>query len=116
MQNYNTQIGTYSIQAGLRVERTSSKGNLVTNGSIVERSYTDLFPTLFVQKKIDDSNMITASYGRRIGRPDYASLNPFVYYIDQYTFRYGNPFLKPQYSNAYKIGYRFKNKYRRFKL
>jgi len=109
--NFNTQIGSYSIQAGLRVERTSSKGNLVTNGSVVEKSYTDLFPTLFVQKKIDDSNAITASYGRRIGRPDYASLNPFVYYIDQYTFRYGNPFLRPQYSNSFKVGYRFKNKY-----
>lgn len=109
--NYNTQIGSYSIQAGLRVERTSSRGNLVTGGSIVEKSYTDLFPTLFLQKKIDNSNAITASYGRRVGRPDYASLNPFVYYVDQYTLRYGNPFLKPQYTNSYKIGYRFKNKY-----
>lgn len=109
--NYNAQFGSYSLQAGLRVERTTSKGNLVTGGNIVERTYTGLFPTIFLQKKIDNSNTVTASYGRRIGRPDYASLNPFVYYIDQYTYRFGNPFLKPQYTDAYKIGYRLKNKY-----
>tara|TARA_R110000744_G_scaffold9421_5_gene30171 strand:- start:5826 stop:8270 length:2445 start_codon:yes stop_codon:yes gene_type:complete len=110
--NYNTQLGSYSIQAGLRAERTASTGNSVTDANVVDRTYTDLFPTLFVQKKINDSNTISASYGRRIDRPNYTSLNPFVYFIDQYTFRFGNPFLKPQYTNTYNIGYLLKNKYK----
>jgi len=110
--NYNTQLGSYNIQAGLRVERTASSGNSVTDANVVDRTYTDLFPTLFIQKKINDSNTINASYGRRIDRPNYSSLNPFVYYIDQYTFRFGNPFLKPQYTNSYSVGYTLKNKYK----
>lgn len=110
--NYSIRLGSYSIQTGLRAERTASTGNSVTDANIVDRTYTDLFPTLFVQKKINDSNTISASYGRRIDRPNYASLNPFVYYIDQYTFRFGNPFLKPQYTNSYNIGYLLKNKYK----
>ena len=60
--NYNTQLGSYSIQAGLRAERTASTGNSVTDANVVDRTYTDLFPTLFVQKKINDSNTISASY------------------------------------------------------
>ncbi len=110
--NYNMLLGSYSIQAGLRAERTASTGNSVTDANVVDKTYTDLFPTLFVQKKINDSNTISASYGRRIDRPNYASLNPFVYYIDQYTFRFGNPFLKPQYTNTYNFGYLFKNKFK----
>ncbi|MDL5514872.1 TonB-dependent receptor [Arenibacter sp. M-2] len=110
--NYNTQLGSYNIQAGLRAERTASTGNSVTDANVVDRTYTDLFPTLFVQKKINDSNTISASYGRRIDRPNYSSLNPFVYFIDQYTFRFGNPFLKPQYTNTYNFGYQLKNKYK----
>ena len=110
--NYNTQLGSYNIQAGLRAERTTSTGNSVTDTNVVDRTYTDLFPTLFVQKKINGSNTISASYGRRIDRPNYSSLNPFVYFIDQYTFRFGNPFLKPQYTNTYNIGYQLKNKYK----
>ena len=110
--NYNTQLGSYNFQAGLRAERTSSKGNSVTDDNVVDRTYTNLFPTLFVQKKINDANTISASYGRRIDRPNYSSLNPFVYYIDQYTFRFGNPFLRPQYTDTYNIGYLLKNKYK----
>ncbi|HEA21614.1 hypothetical protein LCGC14_0928610 [marine sediment metagenome] len=110
--NYNTQLGSYSFQAGLRAERTASTGNSVTDENVVDRTYTNLFPTLFVQKKINDTNTISASYGRRIDRPNYSSLNPFVYYIDQYTFRFGNPFLKPQYTDTYNIGYLLKNKYK----
>lgn len=110
--NYNTQLGSYTIQAGLRAERTASTGNSVTDATVVDRTYTDLFPTLFVQKKINDSNTISASYGRRIDRPNYASLNPFVYFIDQYTFRFGNPFLRPQYTNTYNIEYQLNNKYK----
>ncbi len=110
--NYSTQFGSYTVQTGLRVERTSSTGNSVTDENVVDRTYTDLFPSLFVQKKINDSNSINASYGRRIDRPNYSSLNPFVNYIDQYTFRFGNPFLKPQYTDSYSIGYLLKNKYK----
>lgn len=110
--NYSTQLGSYDIQAGLRAERTASTGNSITDENVVERTYTDLFPTLYVQKKINDSNIINASYGRRIDRPNYSSLNPFVYFIDQYTFSFGNPFLNPQYTDSYSIGYLLKNKYK----
>jgi outer membrane receptor protein involved in Fe transport len=111
--NYNTQLGEdYSLQAGLRVERTQSNGNSVTNNNEVDRTYTNFFPSLSLQRKINENNSISASYGRRIDRPNYASLNPFVYYIDEYTFRFGNPFLNPQYTDSYTLSYTYKNKYK----
>nr|WP_315031497.1 TonB-dependent receptor [uncultured Chryseobacterium sp.] len=110
--NYNTQLGSYTIQAGLRVERTKSDGNSVTKNNVVSRTYTDFFPTLFLQKKINEKHTISANYGRRIDRPNYVSLNPFVYYIDEYTFRYGNPYLNPQYTDSYSVSYTLNNKYK----
>lgn len=110
--SYNMELGSYTFQAGLRLERTRSDGNSVKNSNTVSRIYTDFFPTFSVHKKINEKHTISANYGRRIDRPNYASLNPFVYYIDEYTFRYGNPFLNPQYTNSYSVSYMFKNKYK----
>ena len=109
--NINKQFKNTSIQLGLRVEQTNSKGNLVTTNTIVERSYWDFFPTLFVQQTLSKNNQLGFSYSRRIDRPSYDALNPFIYYLDQYTYNKGNPFLKPQYTNNVELSYTFKQKY-----
>ena len=94
-----------SIQAGVRAERTSSIGNLITHSQVVDRHYLDFFPSLFVNHTIDKKNEVGFSYSRRIDRPDYENLNPFVYYLDQYTYEKGNPFLKPQYTHNFELNY-----------
>ncbi|MGO4876217.1 outer membrane beta-barrel protein [Pedobacter psychrotolerans] len=109
--NINKQFKNTSIQLGLRVEQTNSKGNLVTTNTIVERDYFDFFPTLFVQQTLSKNNQLGFSYSRRIDRPSYDALNPFVYYLDQYTYNKGNPFLKPQYTNNMELSYTFMQKY-----
>lgn len=109
--NINKQFKNTSVQLGLRVEQTNSKGNLITTNTVVERSYWDFFPTLFVQQTLSKNNQMGFSYSRRIDRPSYDALNPFVYYLDQYTYNKGNPFLKPQYTNNFEVNYTFKQKY-----
>ncbi|RNL49780.1 TonB-dependent receptor domain-containing protein [Pedobacter jejuensis] len=109
--NINKQFKNTSIQLGLRVEQTNSTGNLITTNTIVERSYWDFFPTLFVQQTLNKNNQLGFSYSRRIDRPSYDALNPFIYYLDQYTYSKGNPFLKPQYTNNVELSYTFMQKY-----
>jgi hypothetical protein len=109
--NLNRQFKNTSVQLGLRLEQTNSKGNLITTNTIVKRSYWDLFPTFFVQQTLDKNNQIGFSYSRRIDRPSYDALNPFVYYLDQYTYNKGNPFLNPQYTNSFELSYTFMQKY-----
>lgn len=109
--NFNKEFGSYNLQAGLRAESTRSLGNSITETNEVRRNYTDLFPTIFIQRSINDNNKIGLKFGRRIDRPNYASLNPFVYYIDQYTSKFGNPYLKPQYTTSYELNYILKGKY-----
>ncbi|TCD12843.1 TonB-dependent receptor [Pedobacter frigidisoli] len=109
--NLNKQFKNTSIQLGLRIEQTNSKGNLITTNTVVERSYWDFFPTLFVQQNLSKNNQLGFSYSRRIDRPSYDALNPFVYYLDQYTYNKGNPFLNPQYTHNFEVSYTFMQKY-----
>jgi len=113
--NYNRQWKRFSLQSGLRMENTNGSGhqlgNIYVRDSSFTNHYTNLFPTAYFSYKLDSAgnNTLVASYGRRIGRPNYASLNPFVFFVDKYTYFAGNPFLKPQYTNNYKLAYSYKS-------
>ncbi|MCC8410899.1 TonB-dependent receptor family protein [Mucilaginibacter sp. UR6-1] len=105
--NLSKEFKTTSVQLGLRAEHTKSKGDLVTTNNVVERSYLNFFPTLFVNQKLGKKHELGFNYSRRIDRPSYEDLNPFVYYLDQFTYSQGNPFLKPQYTNSFELNYTY---------
>jgi hypothetical protein len=97
-----------SLQLGLRVEHTNSQGHSVTLSKLVDRSYTDIFPTFFASRQLDTNNVLNLSYSKRIDRPNYQDLNPFVFYLDPYTYQQGNPYLKPQYTHALQLTHVYK--------
>ncbi|TDX02245.1 TonB-dependent receptor [Dinghuibacter silviterrae] len=97
----------WTVQAGLRLETTNSKGDLKTNNTTFNRNYTQLFPTTYIQYTLNDKNQFVLDYGRRIQRPDYGDLNPFKYFLDPYTYQEGNPYLKPQFSNTVELSHTY---------
>lgn len=102
--SFSAKLGdTWRLQAGLRAEQTVAKGKSVTLSTATPREYLDLFPTIFVQQKIGDDYQIGYNYSRRIDRPQYENLNPFIFYLDPYTWAQGNPFLRPQYTHTFEI-------------
>ncbi|MGY0035608.1 outer membrane beta-barrel family protein [Pedobacter sp. NJ-S-72] len=107
----NITLGKTSLQGGLRAEHTNSTGNSITTNQLTERKYTDLFPSLSLSQNFDDDNNLNFSYSRKIHRPNYQNLNPFVFFLDQYTYNQGNPNLKPEYSTNLEVNYLFKKKY-----
>lgn len=94
-----------SYQAGLRGEYSDIVGNSVTLNQVNKQSYFNLFPSFFVQHKVSDKYQIVYNANRRITRPNYRLLNPFVYYIDPLTSEQGNPNLKPQYSTNFEMNH-----------
>ena len=119
--NYNRSLSKkWSAQLGLRLENTSAKGNSrgyefdTTRNNFVyriktfKRDYTQLFPTVYLQYKANDKNQFVINYGRRINRPDYGDLNPFVHFLDLYTYEQGNPDLKPQFSHNIELTHTYK--------
>jgi iron complex outermembrane recepter protein len=94
--------------AGLRLENTNSKGHQIKNDSVVNRHYTNLFPNLGVGYEMSEKHQLNFSYSRRINRPDYESLNPFVYFLDSLTYGKGNPYLQPQFTHNLEFSHTFK--------
>ncbi|WP_448697779.1 outer membrane beta-barrel protein [Mucilaginibacter sp. AW1-3] len=113
--SFNTEFKRIAMQTGLRTENTNINGHQLGNAQSPDSSftqhYTSVFPTAYVLYKLDTagSNSLKLSYGRRIDRPYYQDLNPFVTILDKYSTWEGNPFLKPQFIDAYQFTYSFKS-------
>jgi iron complex outermembrane receptor protein len=111
---YDIDLARFKIKAGLRAEHTASEGTLTTllvsQVQAVKLSYTKLFPNIVLAYDFKQDQSLSLSYNRRIDRPDYRALNPFVFVIDDVTSTRGNPFLRPQVSDNLSISQTF-NKY-----
>ncbi|SCC17370.1 Outer membrane receptor proteins, mostly Fe transport [Chitinophaga costaii] len=99
------------VVVGLRAEQTSATGISPTLTSSFKRSYLDLFPNLSVDQKLDSLHKVGISYSRRINRPQYDQLNPFLFFLDKFLYGSGNPNLMPEYMNKLEAAYTFKDKY-----
>lgn len=108
--NVNGKLGPKTeVQAGLRAEYTASKGNSVTLNNVVNRSYANFFPSVFIARTLNDHHTLNLSYSRRIDRPSYQDLNPFLYFNDPYSFQQGNPYLTPQFTDNVSVSHTYKD-------
>lgn len=106
--NYSRPLSKkWTGQFGLRMENTNAKGDQLTTGINFKRNYTQLFPTAYLQYAANEKNSFVINYGRRVNRPNYQDLNPFINFIDRYTFEQGNPNLKPQFSHNIELSHTY---------
>ncbi len=101
----------WKAKIGVRAEQTNIKTYQLETDSANTQNYFDLFPNLSLSKTINPNHILNLSYTRRIDRPNYQYLNPFIYYVDEYTYREGNPYLKPQYIRSLELSYTFYKRY-----
>lgn len=100
----------WSIDFGVRVEHTNSKGYSPTIDSTFTRSYISAFPNVSLSYEIPKKYSLSAAATRRIRRPSYHQLNPFTTQSNQFNYSTGNPFLKPQYTDKINLSWGIKNK------
>ncbi len=101
----------FSVDVGLRGEQTIAQGRQLTNDSVFNKNYFQLFPTVFISKPLNKDNELSFSYSRRLDRPNYQDLNPFRYYVDPLTYRVGNTRLNPQYTHNLEISHVYKGRF-----
>ncbi len=110
--NYQKTFGKLDAQVGIRMETTESEGDLssetIVENKNVERSYTDFFPSAGLTWNVHKNHAVAALYSSRIDRPNYGELNPFENKLDELSYRKGNPFLDPQYSDKVELSHTFK--------
>lgn len=105
--NYAFAVKKFNISLGLRAEQTNSIGTLTslveTEDDTVKRQYLDFFPSGGVSYSINQKNALRLNYSRRIQRPNYQDLNPFEFKMNELSYRKGNPFLQPQYTQSIQL-------------
>lgn len=110
--NYKYGWKKWKFQAGLRAEQTFSEGDLksITDNAnkVVKREYLNLFPSGGATYQWNRNNSSALIYSRRIQRPNYQNLNPFETQINELSFRRGNPFLQPQFTENIKLSNTYK--------
>jgi outer membrane receptor protein involved in Fe transport len=102
---YSNSIKDFSFQIGIRAEQALTKFNLINTNQSYSNNYFSIFPGAHILQKLGKDNEIQLSYTRRINRPNTRQLNPFIDYEDPLNLRQGNPYLKPEYIDAYELSY-----------
>lgn len=105
--SYSAKIKNTKIISGIRGEFTDY------NVQSYKDNYFKIFPSLSISFPVDTKNnsSLTFNFNKRINRPSYEILNPFIYKIDEYSIKSGNPYLKPSISNKISATYSFKKNY-----
>lgn len=98
-----------SVKGGLRYEFTDSKLDTDTQGTVVDREFGVWFPSVFINRKLNDNLSMNLSYTKRITRPTFNDLAPFVIFFDPTTFLSGNAALQPAISNSVKYDINYKS-------
>ncbi len=107
--NFKKNFKKWDMQLGLRTEQTNIKTYQEIGKVGWDSSYIQVFPTAFFNYKLKADQTIGISVSRRIDRPGYSQLNPFLFLIDVTTYATGSPGLLPQFTWAYELNYTVKN-------
>lgn len=107
--NFSKEFKKFSLQLGLRGEHTKINTHQIKGNQRFDSSYFQLFPSAFFNYKVKEDQTIGISVSRRIDRPGYSQLNPFLFLIDVTTYSTGRPGLLPQLTWSYELSYTMKN-------
>ena len=101
----------WGVQAGLRVEQTAFEADIrdpsdpTTRRQRFTYRYPDglddiaraLFPSLFFSRKWEGTRELQFNFSRKIGRPNFFQVMPFIMFADTRNLRLGNPALAPEF-------------------
>jgi len=107
--NFHRDFKKFDLTIGLRGEHTHIKTHQLNGDIHFDSSYFQLFPSAFFNYKLKEDQTLGISVSRRIDRPGYGQLNPFLFLIDVTTYATGSPGLLPQMTWSYELSYTVKN-------
>lgn len=96
----------FETKVGLRYEHTALNPFFSDiSQQVSEPGYNTFLPSLFLSRKLSDKYTLKLSYSKRIERPDYRDLNPFINTTDPYNITTGNPYLQPEIGHRIELGW-----------
>jgi outer membrane receptor protein involved in Fe transport len=111
--NYGNKIEKWGIsyQVGLRIEYSEFNGSLPDSGTTFGYKWPEdasnllksMFPSFYITKDLSENTQLQLNYARRIRRPNFWNLNPFVDISDPLNIRQGNINLIPETVHSYEL-------------
>ena len=95
-----------SYKVGVRAESSTYDGELLnTNEKFHNRYPLSLFPSLFLSKKLSEKDQVQMSVTRRVNRPNFFQMIPFIDYTDSLNITRGNADLVPEFTTSGELSY-----------
>ncbi|RYY17557.1 MAG: TonB-dependent receptor, partial [Cytophagaceae bacterium] len=98
----------FTLKPGARFEYTTISADFTNSAGVQTPNIPDygvLVPSVNLSRKLENGNVIKASYNLRIQRPSLQFLNPNVQASNPLNASAGNPLLRPEYTNNFELGY-----------
>jgi ferric enterobactin receptor len=96
----------FSYKVGLRGESSAYEGKLLNTGEKFNNNYPiSLFPSVFVSKNLSKTDQLQLSVTRRVNRPNFFQLIPFIDYSDSLNITRGNANLVPEFTTSAEVSY-----------
>jgi iron complex outermembrane recepter protein len=113
--NYSRKYGKFGYQAGLRFEQTYFVANSINTNEIFSFIYPfnlkelnkSVFPAIYFSYNLNQKSELQINFSRKIGRPEFTQLIPFITYADRQSVQIGNPVLGPEFINIAEINYSY---------
>ncbi len=103
---YRNSLGKWDYSAGFRLENVIMKGNVIAvENTNFRKDFLNLFPTARISYNLTQDQFIKLSFTRRISRPNFGDLNPFVDISNPLNYRSGNPNINPEFNYNFEMGY-----------
>ncbi|MEI6948383.1 outer membrane beta-barrel protein [Paraflavisolibacter sp. H34] len=104
--SFGNTIKNFGYKVGLRAESSDYQGELTDTKQTFTNKYPiSLFPSIFLSQKLQDQQEVQLSYTRRINRPFFMQVIPFIDSTDQLNWSQGNAGLKPEFTNSLEASY-----------
>jgi outer membrane receptor protein involved in Fe transport len=105
--NIANQFKSTGVQVGLRGEYFTYDGIAYQYNAKVSDQYLGLFPTLFVTQKLSKKEDLNFNYARRVNRPGFMQLIPYIDVSNPQDTSMGNPDIKPEFIHAFELTYNY---------
>ncbi len=103
---YAQKFNNTNVQLGLRWESSTYDGDLISRNQKFGNKYPNsFFPSVFITRSLGKNQDIQLNYTRKINRPNFFQLIPFIDYADSLNVTRGNPGLVPEFTNNIELSY-----------
>ena len=102
---YQLNLKDWGFKGGVRIENTMVNANFITQNTPLKENYTNIIPSISIQRKFKGGMSLNFGFTNRIQRPDISQLNPFVDSLNTKFISTGNPNLRPVLSHAFELNY-----------